>query len=338
MQVVDRYLRAVKHWLPGPQQDDIVAELSEDIRSQVEEREAARGRPLEPPEVEALLRERGHPMWVAEGYLPPQHLIGPALLPVYRTVRWASLAGLAVTYAVLYAVFAFVVETPPKPELADLGYWIWNLVLYGFAVVGFQTILFAWIERTQARARASDAWDPGDPYGLPTPPADPEAQAATNRRVNALGSLAGNALFTAFWLGLFHVDPGPEVDVRLTAIWRLLYWPILVLGVSGVGLAAALAVRPRRTRTLAALGLVRGVLALATLGLLLFHAGSVVEVVAAGAPAEVAARLARWANVTVGITLTTIALFQAAEVVRDARTLRGRPPVRHWAFRFLAGD
>ena len=40
MELLDRYLQAVRFWLPKAQRDDIAAELSEDIRSQIEERES----------------------------------------------------------------------------------------------------------------------------------------------------------------------------------------------------------------------------------------------------------------------------------------------------------
>ena len=39
--LIDRYLHAVKFWLPKAQQADIVAEIGEDLQSLVEEREAA---------------------------------------------------------------------------------------------------------------------------------------------------------------------------------------------------------------------------------------------------------------------------------------------------------
>ena len=39
MELVDRYLQAVKFWLPRHQKDDILAELSADLQSQIEDRE-----------------------------------------------------------------------------------------------------------------------------------------------------------------------------------------------------------------------------------------------------------------------------------------------------------
>ena len=38
--LVDRYLRAVKEQLPRAQQDDVIAELTENLRAQIEDAEA----------------------------------------------------------------------------------------------------------------------------------------------------------------------------------------------------------------------------------------------------------------------------------------------------------
>src|SRR5580658_11135807 len=86
MALVDRYLQAVKFWLPRKQKDDIIAELSEDLRSQIEEQEAELGRKLTDTEVEPILKRCGSPMAVAGRYLPQRSLIGPALFPIYRVI------------------------------------------------------------------------------------------------------------------------------------------------------------------------------------------------------------------------------------------------------------
>ena len=44
MDLLKRYLLPVKFWLPTAQQDDILAELSEDILSEAEDREATLAR------------------------------------------------------------------------------------------------------------------------------------------------------------------------------------------------------------------------------------------------------------------------------------------------------
>ena len=77
MELIDRYLHAVKFWLPKAQRDDIIAELSEDIRSQIEDKEAELGRKADDGDVAAILKKCGHPLLVAQRYLPQEHLIGP---------------------------------------------------------------------------------------------------------------------------------------------------------------------------------------------------------------------------------------------------------------------
>src|SRR3974377_1129631 len=85
-ELLDRYLHAVRFWLPKAHQEDIVAELSEDLHSQVDEKEAVLGRPLDQSEMESLLKSCGTPLVVAGRYRPQTWLIGPALFPLYQFV------------------------------------------------------------------------------------------------------------------------------------------------------------------------------------------------------------------------------------------------------------
>ena len=57
MELLDRYLQAVRFWLPKAQQQDIIAELSSDLHSQIEDRETELGRPLNEAELEAILKK-----------------------------------------------------------------------------------------------------------------------------------------------------------------------------------------------------------------------------------------------------------------------------------------
>jgi hypothetical protein len=97
MELLDRYIHAVRFWLPKAQGDDIAAELSEDIRSQIEEREAALARPLNEGEVADILKQHGRPLLVANRFQPQKHLIGPVLFPIYcfvlKVVRCVLLAA-----------------------------------------------------------------------------------------------------------------------------------------------------------------------------------------------------------------------------------------------------
>ncbi len=46
MELIELYLKAVGSYLPVAQRDDIIKELSENIRSEVEDRETELSRPL----------------------------------------------------------------------------------------------------------------------------------------------------------------------------------------------------------------------------------------------------------------------------------------------------
>ena len=82
MDLIERYLKAVGAQLPAAGREDILAELRDLLMSRVEEREAELGRPLTETEVEAVLREVGHPLTVAARYgAGPQHVVGPELYP-----------------------------------------------------------------------------------------------------------------------------------------------------------------------------------------------------------------------------------------------------------------
>ena len=83
MDLINRYLQAIKFWLPKDQKQDIIAELSEDLRSQIDDREAELGRKLNESEVADMLKQRGRPVLVANCFLPQDHLIGPVLFPIY---------------------------------------------------------------------------------------------------------------------------------------------------------------------------------------------------------------------------------------------------------------
>jgi hypothetical protein len=53
MELVDRYLKAVRFWLPKARQENILAELSENIRAQIDEKEAELGRKRNEADTEA---------------------------------------------------------------------------------------------------------------------------------------------------------------------------------------------------------------------------------------------------------------------------------------------
>jgi len=87
LELVDRYLNAVRFWLPKTQrEEDVLAELGDDLRSQIEAKESELGRPITKEEVSEILKRCGMPMIVAGRLAPKRYLIGPTLFPIYAFV------------------------------------------------------------------------------------------------------------------------------------------------------------------------------------------------------------------------------------------------------------
>jgi hypothetical protein len=68
MEMIDRYLQAVKFALPQAQRDDIIKELRDSILSQIEDKEATLGCSLDEDEQAELLKKVGSPIALASRY------------------------------------------------------------------------------------------------------------------------------------------------------------------------------------------------------------------------------------------------------------------------------
>jgi hypothetical protein len=165
MELIERYLQAVKFWLPKQQKDDIIAELSADIYAQIEERETALGRKLTEAEVEELLKQRGHPLLVANRFLPQESLIGPVLFPIYRFVLKIFVYGYLLPSVLVWIglmifspTYRFE-QTHPSwfTAFTSLFSFLW---FTSFLAAGTVTIVFAVLERMQARIHFFDRWSP----------------------------------------------------------------------------------------------------------------------------------------------------------------------------------
>ncbi|MDR3526562.1 MAG: hypothetical protein P4L57_04715 [Rhizomicrobium sp.] len=154
MDLVERYIAAVKFWLPTASKDDIAAELAEDIRCEIEEAERQKGRKLSEDEVSDLLKARGAPMVVASRYLPQRSLIGPEIMPVYLLVL-KIVAAISLLPLVIFCITALF--TAPETIASHLFIAPAGSLLTSFAVV---TIIFAIIERKGIIPAKSQSWNP----------------------------------------------------------------------------------------------------------------------------------------------------------------------------------
>ena len=255
MELVDRYLNAVKFWLPRAQQDDIITELSEDVRSQIEEREAELGRKLNEAEVGGILKQLGRPLLVANRYLPPQHLIGPILFPIYQFVLKIVMVCYLVPWVLVWIglmIFnpAYRAEHSGAALLGTLASFWSSFWLTAFISVGVVTLVFAVLERVQAKTGFVDEWNP---HKLP-PMRDP------NRipRSCSVLELVGGVVFMTWWLNVTWsqtVLEFSQLKITLVPVWRYFWWGFLLVSAVNVAVSGVNLFRPYWTRIRASMRL-----------------------------------------------------------------------------------
>jgi hypothetical protein len=244
MELLDRYLHAIEFWLPKRQRQDIIAELSEDLRSQIEEKEAELGLKLQSEEVEAILKRCGSPLAVALRYQPQQYLIGPTLFPVYRFVLMILVAGCVVPRFLVWLGFLIV-------DPAHRGYLhMENLGLTVVYFAFFTTLGFAVIERNATMQERLNTWNPRKLR----PVKDPNRIA----RSGPLGEIAVTVIFNVWFVAAFW--PRPAIDlfgaqILPAPVWQTIFWSFLALAVANVALAGVNLFRPYWTRLRASLRL-----------------------------------------------------------------------------------
>jgi hypothetical protein len=239
MELLNRYVQAVRFWLPKGQQEDLIAELSEDLHSQVEEKETELGRPLEEAEISAILKRCGSPIVVASRFRPQRHLIGPALFPIYAFVLKMVLLW------ILVPVFVFIVG---PVNLANSGDWgiaishtLGDMWTGAFVAAGVITLVFAVIEGTQSHLGLLDKWDPRSLPRLQKP-----------ERKTSFGQTVCELAFNVFGLiGLLLVPGHPALVLGPAAailkpapMWHTFYVPILLLALGVILKSAITLARP----------------------------------------------------------------------------------------------
>src|SRR5262245_28537663 len=148
METVDRYLKAVAKALPEAQREDIIRELSEDIRSEMEDRQSELGRPLTEAEQQALLKQRGNPLLLAARYHQDdrrvafgRQLIGPVLYPFYVKVLSFNLG---LTFVVIGTIFLALSLSGQQIRFNDI---LTSCLLQLFIQLGVVTLIFSLIEK-----------------------------------------------------------------------------------------------------------------------------------------------------------------------------------------------
>jgi hypothetical protein len=230
MDLVNRYLQAVKFWLPNKQKQDIIAELSEDIRSQIEDRETELGRKLNESEIAAILKQRGRPVLVANRFLPQEHLIGPVLFPIYIFVLKIVTAFYLVPWVLVWiGITVSRAAHSGQSLIGSIGSFWTSFWPMAFFMVGSVTTVFAILERVQAKSGFLEKWDPRK---LP-PVRDP------NRipRTNSVVEVVANLVFCIWLIGgmwyqtVLHFS---GVTITLSPTWRYFFWGFLALAIANM--------------------------------------------------------------------------------------------------------
>lgn len=223
MALLPDYIKAVRTYLPrGAEADDVARELSELLRSKIEDDEEELGRPLTELEQERLLAEYGSPLQVASRYGRVTHglsfgreLIGPELFPIYlRALAIPLLLDLLFAPFLLFSQRA--VFTHPLQIIIPL---LFQLILVTIIFIGIH-VLRSWSRRGSA-GEARDAWLFPGAYLRPTP-----------RWLSAAGLLVHTGVML-WWMAVPRTPAliiGDAATVlQLAPAWSQFYWPVLAL-------------------------------------------------------------------------------------------------------------
>jgi hypothetical protein len=219
MELLDRYLEAVRLWLPQARREDILRELADDIRSQAEDREAELGRPLTLDDEAELLKQFGNPLWLGLRYRRQRQLIGPVIFPFYW---WAVKIALAVV-AIFWALGVAAMIGSHRP-LAEFLRTPDDFLHAALPAIGWITILFAAVEYFAGRLHVNRWGANWDPRTLP-----PVTQ---NRPIPRAKSLKGLIFDVGFGIWFLVALQNPQLlwgslPYQLAPVWLEMY-PLFV--------------------------------------------------------------------------------------------------------------
>lgn len=248
MDLLDRYLAAIRHNLPVSRAEDITNELREELHDQIEAREAALGRPLEDSELSAIIKAFGSPLTIAGRYREHQYLIGPDTYPYY-------LYGLRVTFVIILAIFllsavipALVSAAHPMEALLRSLRNAWVALLIMFAVM---TMLFAVGERFGMSRAQAKMWDPASL---------PHYQERKKGKWEWPIQVGFCVMLLLLWTGIIPIPipvghGGRGVHLMPTAVWSDYYWLVLALGAASLAYSLLCWLRPNWSKERLILGL-----------------------------------------------------------------------------------
>jgi len=231
MELLDRYLQAIKTFLTGKNQDDILLELRESLLSQIEEKEKVLGRPLNPDEAENLIRENGPPFMVAARFGPHRSLIGPTLFPFY----WLALK-LMLFIALVFQLIAASIRVVVNSDTSALFAIPSKLLFEAVWITG----LFAVVEYALSFANVKLKPIPWSPKSLPKLRRDTKIASRTESVASIVFGLAGLVWLRTLPNSIFLAG---QPDLTFAPIWSMMYRFFIVLAIAGVVRGIVLLIR-----------------------------------------------------------------------------------------------
>jgi hypothetical protein len=313
MDLIERYLAAVRLLLPPAQRDDITAELRDVLLSRREEKEAELGRPLTKADDESLLKAFGNPLEVAGRYAGEQYLIGPELYQPYLLVLKIVLAVIIGSAIVTGVVSAVVDTSAPGAAVRTAIGVAWS---GAWGAVGAVTVVFAVLQRPQIRARLLANWNVRD---LPRP-------ARRRRRPgwpDHVAAIVVQVIFLLWWTHVIELWPstiplkdGQTVNVALGPVWQGLFWPIVALSLGVIGVHALKLFGRASTRAAYGLDIAVQAGVLALVGALV-RGGDWVVVTGSGLPAKALGEVLAGMDAAIVVSLAVIAIVAVCTIAYD---------------------
>jgi hypothetical protein len=239
MELLDRYLEAVRRHLPWKRQDDIIAELKANLEDQLEEREASLGRPMTSAEAQEWVRQLGPPFQMAARYQPQQYLIGPGLFPIFRYVLRLGLMWCFILYCIASAVDIVVNSLSPDAVVRAVFHLPAVLMITAaWITLAFAIYEFLSVTNPHRFPNLAEAWSRWLPEHLPPMPPKAAAGRKPNTYANAVAQLVVGFI-VLFWLLLVPQHPylmfGPGAmylhasPYQLAPVWWTFYWWIIAI-------------------------------------------------------------------------------------------------------------
>jgi len=331
MDSVDRYLKAVEKALPEAQREDIIRELSEDIRSEIEDKAGELGHPLTEAEQQAVLKQRGNPLLLAARYRQDhrslvigRQLIGPVLYPFYIKVLSFNLG---LTFVVIGTIFLALSLSGQHIRFNDI---LSSCLLQLFIQLSVVTLIFSLVEKNLTKH--PDRWDLSGTCGsirlgvkIEKSISLPIDRSQWISRFESVSIIVASAVALVWMTGVqsypFLILGPAAVFLKLAPIWYQVYFPIVLLTVAEIVRATINLVRPDWTlfRVVFNVFVHSGGLLIVYF---LIRAGS--WVVAVGDHPDEYAHAAEIVNKTVFYALPVVAMLSAGMlVVKISRLIRG---------------